>query len=407
MTAPRTLRRGAVLSGAALGVLALGVGTAAAYWTTTGAGAGTTAVGTLNAPTDVAVAAVDQTTDSLRITWTNATGTPAPTSYLVKDGARTLSCTSTPCTDAGLTAGSAHSYTVTSLYKSAWTAAATAVGRSSNTKPTLAITSPANNATGISKTATVTGTTSGGTTPGAITVVVKRASDNFIVQTATPAVAASWNFALSELADSTQYTLNATQASAGGPATATVVTFTTAAAFTVLPNTGGQGATRAITITGTNFGTGTTVSAGSGITVNSVAGTGTTTRTANFVVAANAAVGTRDVTVTTSNGAVTCIGCFTVGAAPTITTVSPTSIANSGTTATVTITGTNFVSGATVSSSNSNFAIVSGTTVFVSSTQIKVNIKNNTANNGNSNTSLTVTNPDAGAATKSAAVANA
>lgn len=234
MSTSHRLGRPTILVGTTLAVLAVGVGTAAAYWTRAGAGTGSAATTTLSAPTGVSVAAVDQTTDSMRIAWTNATGTPAPTSYQVKDGDRTLSCTSTPCTDSGQPAGSSHSYTVTSLYKNAWTASASAVGGSTNTKPTLAITSPTAGQTGVSKTATVQGTTTGGTSPGAtISVTVKKTSDNSTVQSPTPTPSdGNWSFALSGLADNTQYTISASQTSAGGTASATAVSFTTAVATT-------------------------------------------------------------------------------------------------------------------------------------------------------------------------------
>jgi hypothetical protein len=87
-----------------------------------------------------------------------------------------------------------------------------------------------------------------------------------------------------------------------------------ALAFTVLPpaptltnmtpSIGAQGATVAVTLTGTNFLAGaTTVDvAGTGVTTNSVATSGSSSLTANFVIAADATLGARAVTVTTAGG---------------------------------------------------------------------------------------------------------
>jgi hypothetical protein len=94
---------------------------------------------------------------------------------------------------------------------------------------------------------------------------------------------------------------------------------------------------------------------------------------------------------------------FTV-AAVTITTLSPTTLPHNGATTTVTVNGTGFQSGLAVTLSDTNFVVQSIT--FVSSTQIKVDIKNNYANNGSHASSLTVTNPDGTTATKASAITN-
>ena len=72
----------------------------------------------------------------------------------------------------------------------------------------------------------------------------------------------------------------------------------------VSPNQGIQGATVAVTLTGTNFVVGaTTVTvAGGGVTVNNVVVGSSTSLTANFVLDAAAALGARNVTVTTAGG---------------------------------------------------------------------------------------------------------
>ena len=138
----------------------------------------------------------------------------------------------------------------------------------------------------------------------------------------------------------------------------------------VTPNQGNQGTTVAVTLTGTNFVVGaTTVEvSGAGVTVNSVVVGSTTSLTANFVIAAAAATGARTVTVTTAGG--TSGGqTFTINlpapVAPTLTSVAPNQ-GTLGTTVAVTLTGTNFVVGATTV--NVNGADVTVNTVVVGST---------------------------------------
>ena len=120
----------------------------------------------------------------------------------------------------------------------------------------------------------------------------------------------------------------------------------------VTPNEGIQGTTVAVTLTGTNFVVGaTTVTvSGGGVTVNNVVVGSRTSLTANFVLDPAAAAGPRSVTVTTAagtSGAQT----FTIDlppapGTPTLTSVSPNQGLR-GTTVAVTLTGTNFVVGAT------------------------------------------------------------
>ena len=72
----------------------------------------------------------------------------------------------------------------------------------------------------------------------------------------------------------------------------------------VAPTQGTQGTTVAVTLTGTNFVVGaTTVNiSGAGVTANSVVVSSSTSLTASFVLDAAAAVGDRNVTVTTASG---------------------------------------------------------------------------------------------------------
>ncbi len=120
----------------------------------------------------------------------------------------------------------------------------------------------------------------------------------------------------------------------------------------VSPNQGIQGTTVAVVLTGTNFVAGaTTVNvSGIGVTVGSivVASSGTSL-TANFVLDFTGATGGRTVTVTTAagtSGAQTFTVSLPPPGAPTLTGVTPNQ-GIQGTTVAVTLTGTNFVVGAT------------------------------------------------------------
>jgi hypothetical protein len=151
------------------------------------------------------------------------------------------------------------------------------------------------------------------------------------------------------------------------------VTIPTPTLSAIAPITGQRGTTVAVTLTGTNL-TGGTIGiapngGGSAITVNSiVVNTAGTVMTANFVIPSGAATTTRTITVTaggaTSNGVT-----FTVTAppTPTLTSISPASGARASAVP-VTLTGTNFITGATVAVSGGGIT-VSGVTV-VSPTSI-------------------------------------
>ena len=125
-----------------------------------------------------------------------------------------------------------------------------------------------------------------------------------------------------------------------------VSAFTFAAAptlTTVSPDSGPLAAGTAITITGTNFIAGATVK------VNGVAATSVVVVSATSITAKTPAgtAGARSVAVTTVGGTETLESGFTYVAKPTIASISPTSGSTSGDTE-ITITGTNFVVGATV-----------------------------------------------------------
>ena len=136
---------------------------------------------------------------------------------------------------------------------------------------------------------------------------------------------------------------------------------------TITPAYGAPGAAVPVTLTGTNFVAGATVlTSNSGIAVSAVTVVSTTQITATFTIAANAPTGVTRVAVATSAGA-SAPGLFLIGPPPTLSTIAP-ATGVQGTSVPVTLTGTNFVAGATVLTNNTGIG-VSAVTV-VSATQI-------------------------------------
>jgi hypothetical protein len=114
---------------------------------------------------------------------------------------------------------------------------------------------------------------------------------------------ATATFAIS--ASATLGTRNVTVTTAGGTSNVaifTVVSLSAPALTSVTPNSGSQGGTLSITLSGANFIAPMTVVAGAGITVGNVNVANSTSATADFTIAADAALGVRNVTATTSAG---------------------------------------------------------------------------------------------------------
>ncbi len=135
----------------------------------------------------------------------------------------------------------------------------------------------------------------------------------------------------------------------------------------VSPNQGTRGTTVAVILTGTNFVPGaTTVNvSGGGVTVNSIVVGSSTSLTANLLLDPAAAAGARTVTVTTAggtSGAQTFTITLPTPGAPTLTSVSPNQGIR-GTTVAVTLTGTNFVAGATTVAVGGSGVTVANVTV--------------------------------------------
>ncbi len=156
-----------------------------------------------------------------------------------------------------------------------------------------------------------------------------------------------------------------TAAGASGPATFTVNAASAAPAIsTVSPNSATAGSTVNVTIAGSNFGSGAAVAVGgTGVTASNVTVVNAGQISATLTIAANAATGARSLSLSTTAGTSNA-ATFTINAAspkPTLTSIAPAS-GTAGTNLDVNLTGTNFVSGATVT--------VSGTGVMATSVSV-------------------------------------
>jgi len=149
-------------------------------------------------------------------------------------------------------------------------------------------------------------------------------------------------------------------AGCGGPVKPTLTS--------IAPSSGIQGAAVAVTLTGTNFATGSSISlSGTGITVSNTTVVSSTSITATFTIAASAPTGAQNVSVT-SRSKISGSQAFTVNSgAATLASVSPSSGAE-GQAVIVTLTGTLFSAGSTIALSGtgvtvSNTTVVSGTSI--------------------------------------------
>jgi len=134
------------------------------------------------------------------------------------------------------------------------------------------------------------------------------------------------------------------------------------------PNSGAQGSTVNVTLAGSNFIAGATVGvSGTGVTASSVTVVSSTQITATLTLAAAAATGAHNLSVTTANGTSGLVAFNVTGTSPTLSSVAPNS-GSQGTAVNVTLTGTNFTAGSTVGVSGSG--VTAGNLAFVSATQI-------------------------------------
>jgi hypothetical protein len=163
------------------------------------------------------------------------------------------------------------------------------------------------------------------------------------------------------------------------------------------PSSRAQGTSnQTVAIKGTNFESGAGLAAsfsGTGITVNSTSFVSSTEVSANVTIAPNASIGARNVTVTNPDTtSATGTGIFTVSAAPTVGSTSPSSRGQGASKQTVAIKGTGFATGASVSFGAG--VTVESTTV-VSSTELSSKVSIESAASPGVRT-VTVTNADGG-----------
>jgi uncharacterized repeat protein (TIGR01451 family) len=165
----------------------------------------------------------------------------------------------------------------------------------------------------------------------------------------------------------------------------------------IAPTVGDRLQTLDVVLTGANYITGaTSVSFGPGITVNSVSVTPPTSLTANITIAATAATGARDVTVTNpapGGGPATLAGAFTVNnPAPTLTSITPTAGGRLQT-LDVVLTGTGYISGVTTVSFGADITVNSTNVTSGTSLTANISIAATAATGGRD---VTVTNPAPG-----------
>jgi len=129
------------------------------------------------------------------------------------------------------------------------------------------------------------------------------------------------------------------QGAASATAVAAVPTLTA-----ISPESGARGSTVSVTLTGTDFESGLTITAGDNIAITGIVVTNSTTVTANFAIADTASLGQHNVAVTTSGGTSVTKVFTVVPPAPTFSGITPVG-GSLGATINVTLFGTNFVSG--------------------------------------------------------------
>ncbi len=174
----------------------------------------------------------------------------------------------------------------------------------------------------------------------------------------------------------------------------------------IAPAKGGQGAVKLpVTLTGTNFSRGMSITVGSA-TVTDITYVDTTTMTANLTIPGNATVGAVDVKVTNADGTspVTKAGAFTVTAGPKPATIAPTALGQGATNQTLTITGPGFIA-PTDSTPGSTVDLGAGVTILSTT----VTDKPATSNDPNPNDTIAVVvnvAPDAAPGTRDVVVTN-
>lgn len=192
------------------------------------------------------------------------------------------------------------------------------------------------------------------------------------------------------------YNLTVTNPDGGTGTCAGCLTVTADSAPTltsVSPDSAGQQSAVTLNLSGTNFTTSSSVTfSASDVTVKSLRYVSPSSLSVTIGVTGSAPLGAGNVTVTTPGGSGTCSGCLKIDPHPAVDKLSPSSIA-SGTTTEITVTGTNFVSGFSVSTTIPGATVGTPTNVTSKSFEVSVTVPSAT---GSGNYLLKVTNPDGG-----------
>jgi hypothetical protein len=156
----------------------------------------------------------------------------------------------------------------------------------------------------------------------------------------------------------------------GSPVALTVTVVSAPTLTSITPATGVKGSSVAVTLTGANFiltGPTTMAVSGSGVTVSNVTLVDANTITATLTISGSGTttIGNRTVSVSSGGVAATNTLTFAVTAPPppTLTSLSPSAHTRGGAPFTLTLTGTNFVSGATVAISGGRVFVFGATVV--------------------------------------------
>ena len=275
-----------------------------------------------------------------------------------------------------------------------------------NPSPTVTSISPATRAQGLTSDIVITGT---GFISGAA-VVFSGSGISINSTTFNSATQLTVNISIAGFAATGARDLTVNNPDFGSAALAGALTISPAPSVTgITPTSLGAGAvSQTVTITGTGFASGALVAfSGSGITVNGLPVVNSATSiTANITITGGATPGVRNVLVTNTDGGVgTGLSLFTVNAAPAVTSLAPLALGQGATSQTVTITGSNFVSGATVSFGGAGVT-VNGTPVFNSATSLTADVTVSAGATTGAR-SATVTNPDGGVGTGGTLTINA
>ena len=175
-------------------------------------------------------------------------------------------------------------------------------------------------------------------------------------------------------------------------ATATVTAAPVPTLTSVSPNALGRKGTATLILTGTGLTANSVVAfSAAGVTVSSTTWVSATELKVKTVASATATLGAGNVTVTTPGGVGSCTGCLTIDAAPKVTTIAPNPA--HGTATTVTVTGSGFQPGLTLTTTIPGATLGAPTGVTATSFSVLVTVPGATAPG---TYKLTVENPDFG-----------